>query len=76
MGKNDYKKNEMKADNVIYLDNKKYELLNSEDYKNNKESNLILLCPNCHSLTETYKGANLNNGRKMRTKYYLKGENQ
>ena len=27
----------MKADNVIYLDNKKYELLNSEDYKNNKE---------------------------------------
>ncbi len=33
----DYNKNEMKADNVIYLDNKKYELLNSEDYQNNKE---------------------------------------
>ncbi|RKZ07825.1 hypothetical protein DRQ25_10640 [Candidatus Fermentibacteria bacterium] len=28
------------------------------DYKNNKESNLQLLCPNCHSLTATYKSAN------------------
>ena len=34
------------------------------NYQNNKEENLILLCPNCHSLTETYKGANLNYGRK------------
>lgn len=33
----DYKKNDMKADKVIYLDNKKYELLNSEDYQNNQE---------------------------------------
>ncbi len=24
----------------------------------------------CHSLTETYKGANLNFGRKTRSKYY------
>ena len=39
------------------------------NYKNNKENNLILLCPNCHSLTSTYKGANLNNGRKTRRKY-------
>lgn len=39
------------------------------DYKNNKEENLILLCPNCHSLTSTYKGANLNKGRKSRNKY-------
>lgn len=39
------------------------------NYKNNKEENLILLCPNCHSLTSTYKGANLNNGRKSRKKY-------
>lgn len=31
------------------------------NYKNNEENNLILLCPNCHSLTATYKGANLNN---------------
>lgn len=39
------------------------------NYKNNNEENLILLCPNCHSLTSTYKGANLNNGRKSRSKY-------
>ena len=40
------------------------------NYENNREENLILLCPNCHSLTSTYKGANLNNGRKSRKKYY------
>lgn len=39
------------------------------NYKNNSEKNLILLCPNCHSLTSTYKGANLNHGRKQRKKY-------
>ena len=39
------------------------------NYRNNKEENLILLCPNCHSLTSTYKGANLNHGRKSRKKY-------
>ena len=39
------------------------------NYQNNKENNLRLLCPNCHSLTETYKGANLEYGRKMRKKY-------
>ena len=39
------------------------------NYRNNKEYNLILLCPNCHSLTSTYKGANLNHGRKARKKY-------
>lgn len=33
---------------------------------NNKEDNLILLCPNCHSLTENYKGLNKGNGRKNR----------
>ena len=36
---------------------------------NNKEENLILLCPNCHSLTQTYKGANRNHGRQGRKKY-------
>lgn len=41
------------------------------NYKNNNENNLILLCPNCHSLTSTYKGANINNGRKSRSKYYI-----
>ncbi len=39
------------------------------NYKNNIEENLILLCPNCHSLTSTYKGANLNHGRSERKKY-------
>ena len=41
------------------------------NYKNNKEENLILLCPNCHSLASTYKGANINHGRKKRSKYYI-----
>ncbi len=44
------------------------------NYKNNKEENLTLLCPNCHSLTSTYKGANFNYGRKSRNKYYIKKE--
>lgn len=43
------------------------------NYENNNEENLILLCPNCHSLTATYKGANLNNGRKARSKYRIGG---
>ena len=38
------------------------------DYTNNKEENLQVLCPNCHSLTETYKSHN-KNGRKRRKKY-------
>lgn len=38
------------------------------NYKNNNEDNLQLLCPNCHSLTETYKSHN-KNGRKQRAKY-------
>ena len=40
------------------------------NYANNSEDNLELLCPNCHSLTATYKGANRGNGRKARNKYY------
>lgn len=38
------------------------------NYLNNTEENLILLCPNCHSLTSTYKGANRGNGRTYRRK--------
>ena len=34
------------------------------DATNNKEENLILLCPNCHSLTKTYRGANKGNGKR------------
>lgn len=36
------------------------------NYKNNKLENLQLICPNCHSLTETYKNHN-NRGRKKRS---------
>lgn len=32
------------------------------DATNNSEENLILLCPNCHSLTATYRGANKGHG--------------
>lgn len=39
------------------------------NYLNNAEENLTLLCPNCHSLTSTYKGANKGNGRQTRAKY-------
>lgn len=41
------------------------------NYLNNNEDNLDLICPNCHSLTATYKGANKGNGRKDRKKYSL-----
>lgn len=30
------------------------------DYTNNKEENLQILCPNCHSLTNNYKSLNTN----------------
>lgn len=33
------------------------------NYLNNKEDNLYLLCPNCHSLTSTYRALNKGNGR-------------
>jgi len=36
------------------------------NHKNNLEENLKLLCPSCHSLTATYKGANRGNGREAR----------
>jgi len=40
------------------------------NHKNNKEENLDLICPNCHSLTETYKGANKGKGRKERKRHW------
>ena len=40
------------------------------NYRNNSEENLTLLCPNCHSLTSTYKNASCHEGRKGRRKYY------
>jgi len=42
--------------------------------ENNKEENLTLLCPNCHSLTKTYKGANRGNGRFNRRQRYKDGK--
>jgi hypothetical protein len=39
------------------------------NFMNNQFENLELLCPNCHALTSTYKGANTNKGR-PRSKYY------
>jgi hypothetical protein len=33
------------------------------NFRNNTEENLLLLCPNCHSLTPTYKSLNWGNGR-------------
>ena len=54
----------------IYTNNIPLEIEHIDgNYRNNSEENLILLCPNCHALTSTYKGANLNNGRKTRKKY-------
>jgi len=34
------------------------------NYRNNKPQNLRLLCPNCHSLTPTFRALNKGNGRK------------
>ena len=38
------------------------------DSANNKEDNLTILCPNCHSKTLTYKAKNKGNGRQSRRK--------
>jgi 5-methylcytosine-specific restriction endonuclease McrA len=39
------------------------------DYRNNRIENLQLICPNCHSLTATYKSQNKGKGRNR--KYYI-----
>jgi hypothetical protein len=41
---------------------------------NNSIENLKLLCPNCHSLTSTYKNSNRGNGRSVRRKRYAEGK--
>lgn len=38
--------------------------------ENNNLDNLLLLCPNCHSLTPTYKALNRGNGRHKRMERY------
>lgn len=40
------------------------------DSTNNKLNNLKLLCPNCHSLTPTYKALNIGKGRHSRRLRY------
>ena len=42
--------------------------------ENNNLDNLKLLCPNCHSLTPTYKGLNKGNGRHKRRERYKEGK--
>ncbi len=39
------------------------------NWRNNREENLRLLCPNCHSLTPTYQNLNRGNGRRYRRRY-------
>lgn len=41
---------------------------------NNTLDNVILLCPNCHSLTDTYKAKNMGNGRAFRRQRYKEGK--
>jgi len=42
--------------------------------ENNKLENLTLLCPNCYSLTPTYKGLNRGKGRHKRRERYKEGK--
>lgn len=42
------------------------------DHMNNKRENLAVLCPNCHSITPTYKALNMGHGRKHRRDRYAK----
>lgn len=42
------------------------------DSNNNRERNLILLCPNCHFLTSNYKNLNKGYGRLWRREKYVK----
>jgi hypothetical protein len=44
------------------------------DSSNNNLDNLKLLCPNCHSLTPTYKALNKGNGRHSRMVRYNEGK--
>lgn len=44
---------------------------NSED---SSLENVCLICPNCHSQTPTYKGANRGNGRHLRRVRYAEGK--
>lgn len=45
----------------------------SGDSDDNSPDNLCLLCPNCHSQTDTFKGKNLGKGRHSRRQRYGAG---
>ena len=42
--------------------------------ENNIEANLQLICPNCHSLTATFRNRNYGKGRDWRKEKYRKGK--
>jgi len=42
--------------------------------ENNREENLRMLCPNCHSLTPHFRNKNIGNGRKWRKEKYIHKE--
>lgn len=42
--------------------------------ENNFKDNLTLLCPNCHSQTDTYKSKNIGKGRHFRKIRYAEGK--
>ena len=44
------------------------------DSSDNREENLELLCPNCHSLTPTYRALNRGKGRHSRRERYKEGK--
>ncbi len=44
------------------------------DSSNGLYTNVCLICPNCHSQTSTYKGANKGNGRHYRRERYKEGK--
>lgn len=37
------------------------------NFRNNRENNLELLCPNCHSLTSNFRSLNIGRGRPRRS---------
>jgi hypothetical protein len=50
------------------------EHINGNPFDNNPK-NVTLLCPNCHSLTSTFRGANKGNGRRSYLKkYYIRND--
>lgn len=44
------------------------------DHTNSAENNLRMLCPNCHSQTDTYKSKNSGRGRHYRRTRYAEGK--